>query len=330
MAGLQIAEIAAGYGRHAVLRGVSAEVAPGSLLALLGPSGCGKSTLLNVVNGSLAPTAGRVNLAGRDITDLPPEARNIGTVFQDYALFPHLSARGNVAFGLEVRGLPRAEVRRRADATLDRVGLSAAERDRKPHALSGGQRQRVALARALAIEPDLLLLDEPFANLDRPLRDQLRGELRRLQRATGVTTVLVTHDPEEALAVADTVAVMLGGTLRQVGTPEEVYHRPRTPRLARLLGDANLFDGPALGRAAGTVCLVRPERCRLAAGGWPGAVVAASFHGADSRVEVACDNGLSLLVRERGTPPAVGTRVALVVPDDAVWAIPESDGPGDG
>jgi ABC-type Fe3+/spermidine/putrescine transport system ATPase subunit len=199
------------FGPTAVLAGVSLGVAPGGFFSLLGPSGGGKTTLLRLVGGYLTPSAGRIRIHGRDVTGRPPEARNVGMVFQNYALFPHLSARENVAFGLEMHKVPRAARARRAEAMLDRVGLSAAERDRRPSRLSGGQQQRVALARALVIEPALLLLDEPLANLDRQLREQLRGELKELQRRTGVTTVLVTHDRDEALQLADRVGVLAAG-----------------------------------------------------------------------------------------------------------------------
>jgi ABC-type Fe3+/spermidine/putrescine transport system ATPase subunit len=320
-----------GYGPAPVVRDVSLAVPPGQLLALLGPSGCGKTTLLKLVGGYLTPAAGRIFLRQRDVTGLPPEARNAGMVFQNYALFPHLTARQNVAFGLEVRRVPRAERDRRVNAMLDRVGLSAAERDRKPAALSGGQQQRVALARALVIEPDVLLLDEPLANLDRHLRDQLRGELRTLQRQTGVAAVLVTHDQEEALAVSDLVGVMAAGRVLQVGPPAEVYARPRTPFVARFLGAANLLDGKALGLPAAVV-MVRPERCVLnpAAGAcrwaWPGRVASVAFLGADVVAEVACDNGVSLKVRARAAGEVrPGDRVTVGIPEDAAWPVPEPD-----
>jgi ABC-type Fe3+/spermidine/putrescine transport system ATPase subunit len=252
-------------------------------------------------------------------------------VFQSYALFPHLTARQNVAFGLEVRGVPRAERDRRVGTMLDRVGLSAAERDRKPANLSGGQQQRVALARALVTEPDVLLLDEPLANLDRHLRDRLRSELRSLQRQTGVTTVLVTHDQEEALAVSDLLGVMAAGRVLQVGPPAELYDRPRTPFVAHFLGVANLIDGPRLGLPDGAV-MVRPEHCRLGPGAaecrwvWPGRVSGVAYLGADVLADVACDSGLSLRVRARpGEGVRPGDRVEVGVPAERVWAIPEPD-----
>lgn len=321
-----VSGLTVGYGGAPAVDGVSFAVGSGSVLTLLGPSGCGKSTLLRAVGGYLTPQSGRVRLNGRDLTDLPPERRRIGMVFQNYALFPHLTARRNVAFGLEVRGLPRAEVGRRTEAMLTRVGLTAAEWDRKPATLSGGQQQRVALARALVTEPDLLLLDEPMANLDRHLKAQMWEEFRRLQRETEVTTIMVTHDQEEALAVSDLLGVMADGRLIQVAAPADVYLRPRTPFVARFLGSANLIPGEA-----GEVRLVRPERCVLgpdAAGcrwWWTGAVAGVSFLGADSLVQVRCDGGPHLLVRTRN-PVRVGDRVTVGVPAEDTWVIPEADG----
>lgn len=312
------------YGPVPVVHDVSLTVPAGQLLTLLGPSGCGKTTLLKLIGGYLTPASGRVWLGNRDVTLLPPEARNAGMVFQNYALFPHLSARQNVAFGLEVRGVPQAERDRRVNALLDRVGLAVSERDRKPAALSGGQQQRVALARALIIEPDVLLLDEPLANLDRHLREQLRTELRTLQRETGVTTVLVTHDQEEALALSDHVAVMQAGRILQVGTPREVYSQPQTPFVARFLGAANLLDGKLLGRTTKWV-MIRPEDCTLdAPDGWPGRITAVTFLGAETLADVTCDNGVSLRVRMRSVTVAVGDRVRVGIAEDQLWPLPDS------
>lgn len=309
-----------GYGPTAVLRGVSLSVPAGSLVTLLGPSGCGKTTLLKLIAGYLTPNGGAVRLRGRDVTAAPPERRNVGFVFQSYALFPHLTARGNVSFPLEVRGISRADTRARADAMLDRVRLAAGERDRYPHELSGGQQQRVALARALVFEPDVLLLDEPLANLDRALRDELRDELRRVQRETGTTTVLVTHDQDEAFAVSDFLGVMMGGEVRQFGPPREVYDRPNSEAVARTLGEANLLSGELLGRPTGTV-LIRPESLRLG-GPLCGRVSVVRFHGPDALVTVAGD-GFTLRWRTRVRPlPAVGDAVSLGVDPADVWEFP--------
>jgi ABC-type Fe3+/spermidine/putrescine transport system ATPase subunit len=332
---------------------VSLTLPQGSLFALLGSSGSGKTTLLRLVAGALTAQRGRILLADRDVTDLPPERRNLGMVYQSYALFPHRTARQNVAFGLEARGLPRPERQLRVEEMLDRVGLAPAERDRRPAALSGGQQQRVALARALVIEPALLLLDEPLANIDRLLRDQLRGELRALQRRTGVTTLLVTHDQEEALALADQVGVLAAGRLLQVGAPADVYLRPRTPAVARFLGLANLWtveaveedgllltDGLTLGgvhgMVRGTVLMARPEHFLLGPAAascsnrWTAPVLACSFHGPDALLEVALPAAHQpVRVRCRAADaPAVGALIAVGLPAEALWAIPDVDPPG--
>jgi ABC-type Fe3+/spermidine/putrescine transport system ATPase subunit len=332
---------------------VSLSLRAGEFFSLLGPSGCGKTTLLRLIGGYLAPDQGRVFLNGTDITQQPLEHRNIGMVFQTYALFPHLSAHANVAFGLEMRGVPRAEAARRVDAMLDRVGLSPAERTRRPRALSGGQQQRVALARALVFEPPLLLLDEPLANLDRQLREQLRADLKDIQRRTGVTTLFVTHDQDEALSLADRVGLMLGGKLLQIDTPQNLYERPRTPFVARFVGHANLFevieadatrlqlDGgmslPAAGvgpLAKGGWIMIRPEKLVLGAGAtscprtWTGEVASVTFLGADQLARINITPGLALIVRCR--PDAAqdlrpGASVTVGIPSAAIWAIPEAD-----
>jgi ABC-type Fe3+/spermidine/putrescine transport system ATPase subunit len=354
-AALELEGIGFAFGGAPVLSDVRLRVDPGTFLSLLGPSGGGKTTLLRLVGGYLAPSAGRIHVGGRDVTDLPPERRDVGMVFQNYALFPHLSARGNVAFGLEMRHVPRGERVRRVEEMLDRVCLSAAERDRRPSGLSGGQQQRVALARALVIQPALLLLDEPLANLDRQLREQLRGELKALQRRTEVTTVFVTHDREEALVLADRVGILAAGRLLQVGDPREVYHRPRCPFVARLLGDANLFAVESVGPggvslagglpltrlpegqgryAPGRRVMVRPESYRPGVTGepncWPGRVVASHFHGADQ--VVVLDVGPCVTLRMRwpgcGRPPEPGQTVVVAVPPEATWLIPEDDPDG--
>jgi ABC-type Fe3+/spermidine/putrescine transport system ATPase subunit len=333
---------------------VDLTIEAGKFFCLLGPSGCGKTTLLRLIGGYLAPDRGRILLAGQDITNQPLERRNIGMVFQNYALFPHLSARGNVAFGLEMRRLQRSEVAKRVEAILERVGLSAAERERRPRELSGGQQQRVALARALVIQPDLLLLDEPLANLDRQLREQLRAELKEIQRRTGVTTIFVTHDMEEALSLADRVGLMLAGRLLQVDTPRDLYERPRTPFVARFGGQANLFEvvevaedsiqlrgGLRIGRAGlspvrkGGWLLARPESLVIGPGAaacpntWTGRVRGSTFLGADQLLDVVI---APLVVRARCRPGAmpdwqIDEELTVGIPAGALWAIPESDPP---
>lgn len=342
-AGLDISALSKAFDKAPVVDDVSLGVEPGSLFCLLGPSGCGKTTLLRLIAGYHAADAGVIRLGGRDITPLGPEHRGIGMVFQHYALFPHLSARDNVAFGLAARGVTRADRRRQAEAMLDRVGLSAAECRRRPRGLSGGQQQRVALARALVIEPKLLLLDEPMANLDRRLREQMREEIRDLQRRTGVTTVFVTHDQEEALSLADRIGVMMDGGMAQIGTPDEIYNRPIDARLARFLGDANLLAVQssdaggwqlpgglvigAHGRAAPSQVMIRPERIRPAAEheqGMSAQIVSTTFLGADRIIDMRLADDTALRMRARLDEYAQispGDTLRVAVDDDAVWPL---------
>ena len=230
------------YGATRVLRDVSITVEPGEFYALLGPSGSGKSTLLRLIAGFNRQQSGTLLIGGRDVSAVPPWKRNVGMVFQNYALWPHMTVERNVAFGLEERRLPRDDVRRKVGAALELVGLSGYE-GRRPNQLSGGQQQRVALARTLAIEPQVLLLDEPLSNLDAKLRVQMRRELRRLHGQLGITTIFVTHDQEEALTMCDRIAVMDQGVIRQVGTPNELFDHPANRFVAQFVGSVNLFEG---------------------------------------------------------------------------------------
>ena len=230
------------YGTTPVLRDVSVAVEPGEFFALLGPSGSGKSTLLRLIAGFAHAQEGRIVIGGRDVTAVPPWKRNVGMVFQSYALWPHMSVARNVAFGLEERRLPADEVRRRAEAALELVGLGGYG-GRRPSQLSGGQQQRVALARTLAVEPQVLLLDEPLSNLDAKLRVQMRRELRRLHERLGITTIFVTHDQEEAMTICDRIAVLDHGVIQQVGTPAELFDHPANGFVAQFVGSVNIFDG---------------------------------------------------------------------------------------
>jgi putative spermidine/putrescine transport system ATP-binding protein len=293
------------FGAVQALDGLDLELAPGEMVALLGPSGCGKTTALRVLAGLEDADSGRVRLDGRDITTVAANKRDMGMVFQAYSLFPHLTARQNVEFGMRLRGRPPAERGRTAADMLELVGIGA-HADRYPHQLSGGQQQRVALARALAIRPQVLLLDEPLSALDAKVRVQLRDEIRRIQIEVGTTALFVTHDQEEALALADRVGVMRAGRLEQLGPPAEVYQRPATAFVADFVGLSNRLAGravdgtvevlgtklpllePAAAPAGATTALVRPESVDLVVDdAGPGRVLAASFLGPTSRVTVA-------------------------------------------
>jgi len=249
---LRIDDVSASYGDHRVLNHINIDVRPGEFFALLGPSGCGKTTLLRTIAGFAHAEAGRILVGGSDLSKLPPWKRDVGMVFQSYALWPHLTVARNVAFGLEERRLPRADIARRVATALDFVGLGQLG-ERRPSELSGGQQQRVALARTIAIEPKILLLDEPLSNLDAKLRIQVRRELRSLQQRLGLTTILVTHDQEEANTICDRVAVMSAGEVQQIGTPTELYEQPANLFVAQFLGTANVFEGRIIPTDSGRI-----------------------------------------------------------------------------
>jgi putative spermidine/putrescine transport system ATP-binding protein len=260
------------YGDTRVVHDLSLTIGEGEFLALLGPSGCGKTTILRAISGLLRPAGGSIHIAGEDVTQLPVHERNLGYVFQNYALFPHFTVAENVAFGLRMRRIGTPEVTRRVREALELVRLTAYA-DRRPRQLSGGQQQRVALARALVISPRLLLLDECLSNLDAKLREELRDEIRDIQRRLGITTLFVTHDQTEALTMCDRVAVLDQGRLAQVGTPRDVYERPRTPFVARFVGRINEV-------AAG---MVRPHRVAVSAAGTAATTDKRQLHGVVTR-----------------------------------------------
>jgi putative spermidine/putrescine transport system ATP-binding protein len=335
------------YADVTALAGVDLDVAAGERFCLLGPSGSGKTTLLRLVAGFEQPDAGTVSLHGARVDALPPERRNLGVVFQDYALFPHRTVAQNVAFGLRMRRVPKAQRRARVAEVLDLVRLGEVA-DRKPDQLSGGQRQRVALARALAPEPALLLLDEPLANLDRRLREALREELARVHTAVGVTIVLVTHDQEEALSLADRVGVLREGRLEQVGTPVELWQHPVSRFVAEFLGEMNLLPArlvtpgcaelPALGGARvrvvadtggpdGLACL-RPEAVLVTppSHGVGGVVERVAYAGGSATYRIALPGAPALLARAAlpdGRPAfACGDRVGVGVADVTCRLLP--------
>ena len=280
-------------GKVVAVDAVTLDIRAGEFFALLGPSGCGKTTTLRMIAGFEMPDRGRVHVGGEDITDLPVHRRDMGMVFQSYALFPHRTVDENVAFGLRMRALPGPEIARRVQAALAQVALTGLE-DRRPGQLSGGQQQRVALARALVIEPRVLLCDEPLGALDRKLRQQMQFELKELQRRLGVTLVFVTHDQEEALAMSDRIAVMNHGRVEQVGAPTEIYERPRTRFVADFIGEINLLeDGP-------TPRALRPEKIRLVPASearLSGTIETANFLGGATLYRVRA-NGRTFLARE--------------------------------
>jgi len=239
---VELRGITLGYGAFVAVRDIDLRVGKGSFLTLLGPSGCGKTTILRSIAGLVTPTAGEIFIAGRRIDNVPIYKRNIGLVFQNYALFPHKSVYDNIAFGLKYRNVPKPEIARKVKAALDTVRLPGVEA-KLPSQLSGGQQQRIALARAIVIEPDVLLLDEPLSALDANLREEMRTELKLIQREVGITTIFVTHDQEEALALSDRIVVMNHGLIEQNDTPERVYRKPASRFVATFLGQSNLIEG---------------------------------------------------------------------------------------
>jgi putative spermidine/putrescine transport system ATP-binding protein len=297
---IRFAAVSQSYGAARVIDSLSFDIAAGEFFSLLGPSGSGKTTCLRMIAGFDQPTAGSVILGGVDVTHLPPYARDVNTVFQDYALFPHLSVQANVEYGLRMKGVPAPERATRAREALDMVELGQMH-DRRPAQLSGGQRQRVALARALVNRPSVLLLDEPLGALDLRLREQMQVELKRLHRQLGITFVYVTHDQGEAMSMSDRIAVLVGGRIDQLATPRELYLAPATAFVAEFLGASNVLRG-ALAEAVGAVTplvSVRPENISLRPlqGGLPDGHVAlrgvlsdVQFHGATSRLKVNVDS----------------------------------------
>ena len=342
---LQLDAIAKTYGDTPVLRGVSLGVASGQVAALLGPSGCGKTTLLRVVAGLERADAGTVRVQGEPIDALPPHQRGFGLMFQDYALFPHLSVAGNVAFGLRMQGLARPAALARVAELLELVGLRGYER-RRVYDLSGGERQRVALARTLAPRPRLVMLDEPLAALDRALRERLQDELRSILRAVGVTALYVTHDQAEAFALADVVALLNGGRLEQLGSPEALYRYPASAWAARFLGLGNILEGvwradgrvdtalgalacraegvrPAAGAPATVVIYpdaARPPRPDEAA--LTGVLLEAQFRGRQHRAQLRFPSGVELSFELAEPPGPVGATLSLALDAGSVLALP--------
>ena len=341
MARLELRNLSKRYGDHAAVAGVTLDVADGEFLVLLGPSGCGKTTTLRMIAGFVEPSAGTATIGGTDVTHLPPWRRNTGMVFQSYALFPHMTVTENVAFGLEMRKLPKADIAARVRDVLRLVRLDGYS-ERLPRELSGGQQQRVALARALAVRPDVLLLDEPLSNLDAKLREEVRIEIRELQRQLGLTTIMVTHDQEEALTVADRLVVMADGEIRQIGSQRDLYERPADRFVAGFVGRSTFLNGrvtaPGRFETAGGLLLrcggaetlgaaalaLRPERLSLDANGMdnrlPGRIEFVSYLGAVLELHVRlspADRVVVQLPNQGGVAPNVGDAVEVGWPRDA-------------
>ncbi len=285
------------FGEIRAVDDVSFEIIDGEFFTMLGPSGSGKTTCLRMIAGFDHPSAGQIRLFGQDVTDLPPYARDINTVFQNYALFPHMNVGENIGYGLMLKKVAKAERERRVSEMLELVRLPGYEK-RKPSQLSGGQQQRVALARALINQPRVLLLDEPLGALDLKLRQQMQGELKGIQRDVGITFVFVTHDQEEAMTMSNRIAVFNGGRIEQIGTPADLYERPQTPFVATFVGISNLFEAEAAARITGQArpFSLRPERIHLAA---PDAAVPAEMWCVDGTVEDVTYLGMNSRYRVR-------------------------------
>ena len=347
MAGVELQNITKSFGAFKAVHEADVTFEEGSFTTLLGPSGCGKTTILRMVSGLEAPTSGDILIGGKRINDVPIHKRNLGLVFQNYALFPHRTIAENIAFGLKYRDVPRSEVAKKVKDALDIVRLPGVE-DRYPSQLSGGQQQRIAMARAIVIEPDVLLLDEPLSALDANLREEMRVELKAIQHRIGVTSIFVTHDQSEALAMSDKIIVMSAGRIEQIGAPEEVYNNPASEFVANFLGASNLMDVTVAGSDAATVMLevphfgkapipaahatnlngaakgrlvVRAERLHLSDGAAPegaisapGVVEAVDYQGQLARYFVRVgDTQLQVINMIEGHPFAQGAEVSVVL-----------------
>ncbi|PZU89558.1 MAG: polyamine ABC transporter ATP-binding protein [Shinella sp.] len=348
MTEVSIERLTKDYGSSRAVDGISIRIGEGEFVSLLGPSGCGKTTTLKMIAGFEDVSSGAIRFDGKDVVHVPAEKRDIGMVFQNYALFPHMTVAGNLAFGLEMRKVPKAEMRDRIAKVLDMVQLSS-HADRYPRQLSGGQQQRVALARALVIEPKILLLDEPLANLDAKLREEMRVFIRDIQRRVGITTVYVTHDQAEAMTMSDRVVVMFGGRIAQCGSPSDIYERPASTEVAKFVGQVNLLPasvetvsgngrygvtsalGPAeiacdraLKQGETITLAVRPEGIEIATSheGTAATVLSSYYSGSLMDYRLKLDGGTEIDVQ---TFPrhrfADGEQVKLIVPSDRYWVL---------
>lgn len=350
---LELDDLAHRYDGEQAVQGVSFGLEAGELVALLGPSGCGKTTVVQAIAGHVSPTAGRVRLRGEDVTGTPPESRRVGLVFQRPTLYPHMTVRENVAYGLAPRDIGHDESDAVVSDHLDLVDLEG-DGGAYPSELSRGQQRRVELARALAPEPDVLLLDEPLSGLDRNLRERLRGEIARIQRETGVTTLFVTHDQEEAMALADRVVVMNDGRVAGIGEPRQLYESPPSPFVGSFLGRSNVLPATVVGRrpltvelggtevglpgasgdyreGASVVCHVRPDATTLRPreaddGGLAGTVARVADLGRRYDVTVRLPTGEALVVEQAASPPVAGDEVAVVLSEQSVTVFADETG----
>lgn len=355
MSTVELTAIRKTYGTVVAVDDLDLNIESGEFVTLLGPSGCGKTTTLRMVAGFVRPTGGTIVLGGQDVTGVPPHRRSVGLVFQNYALFPHMTVQKNVEFGLKMRGVSQAERVERTREALAMVQLQD-HGERRPGQLSGGQQQRVALARALIIRPSVLLLDEPFGALDKQLRDHMRVELRELQKQLGISTLFVTHDQDEALSMSDRIVVMAEGRVRQIGRPSEIYEMPRSRFVADFMGRSNLLDAKVISATNGAVeleaggmrlsttgatasngataaVMIRPERIELCSDGQPGGHAAvitnAVYLGSTIHYDLNVSDGPTLLATQQNSGQlgngglTVGAAVSVHIPDDAVYLIPE-------
>jgi putative spermidine/putrescine transport system ATP-binding protein len=352
MSRVVLTDVSKHYGPSVAVERLSLAISEGEFVALLGPSGCGKTTTLRMIAGFVEVTSGQISIGEKDITSYPPNRRNIGLVFQNYALFPHMSVAENVAFGLKMRKTTKAELERRVREALDRVRLDSLG-DRLPKQLSGGQQQRVALARALVIEPDVLLLDEPLSNLDAALRLEMKHEIRQLQQRLGLTTIFVTHDQDEAMSTADRMVLMRSGRIEQIGSPETIYDQPRTRFAAEFMGFTNLLSGdvdddgmmaleggetillrkPIPAGSSRRILAIRPEMLQVASAGdkvptgqssFPATVSTATFRGSVVDYRLHMRSGQHLVTRQ--TAPAMGGPTLLAAGTSVNVSWPESAG----
>jgi putative spermidine/putrescine transport system ATP-binding protein len=326
-AAVEFKNVSRHFGTVRAVDGVDLTIAEGSFFAMLGPSGSGKTTCLRLISGFEKPTGGAIRIFGEDVSNTPPHLRNVNTVFQDYALFPHMNVRDNVAYGLMVKGMARAQRQRRAEEMLSLVKLDDYG-DRKPAQLSGGQRQRVALARALVNEPRVLLLDEPLGALDLKLREAMQDELKALQKRLGLTFVFVTHDQHEALSMADHLAVFNEGRIAQIGTPQDIYNRPATRFVADFVGSSNVLP-PEMTRALGGPAewaSLRPEATRLVTGGLiTGTVTALRYLGSGTRVVIDANGTEIAAMVPAGQPvPAEGATTSFAFEPGALHLMGEA------